>query len=642
MSNRSVPTRVKAVVRWVRITVAAATAVALATVAGPVLPAHAESQRQITLNAPWANAEISGTTEIIFSVSDVGGPVLAGATVSIGGVSASQSVDPNWCQIACAISSILDVGDMPDGPATIEVVLTLVDGTQESAKFSTVVRNGPSVTPIYPLEGGLVAADQVADVRVFVEAQDEATIKAVRWTDRRGRIDFAPFDDPKDLSRPNWQALVPAGDLPEGPFTGAIVATDSEGRESVAVSATFVVIRSIQLEPVIPWREAVDDLALQQLDLRYRYSAAVKDAYPVSAVVRVDGVEATRDPLLERRDISNSDNAGIARLETSYRLPEGSHDVVVEVTDNRGLKRALSYSVAVGPTVTARWTRGAGGSVTSGELHRLTARVVVSSVKVLDCRILTDERRNLPALCTRQADGTWVADAQFLLTALGSHEVQLQVTPSRGEPFLLPTTVTVLPRVTAAVTEASAVAGRRFTLVGEVRSNGPDLGGVVVDLQTRTSANSVWKTVATGTSGATVSGVGSIVKIPVTLARSADVRLVPRPKSGAWGSVPGHAKYVKVGSTLTVTSKPASVKKGRSVTVRGSTRPSDAGALVSLDRYRSSDKKWITVASGRTTSGGVAALRFKPSATATYRLTRAASTTAWGSTSASFSVKVKR
>lgn len=642
MSTQSLLTTARNMVEGLRVTFAVVLAVAVLAGVATVSPAHAEEQRRITLNAPWPNEEISGTTEIMFSVYDVGGPVLAGATVSVGGVSASQPIDAEWCQIGCAISSTLDVGDLPDGPVTIRVVLKLVDGSEESAEFPTLVRNGPAVYLGYSLEAGLVAADQVADVRVNVVATDGATIAAVRWTDRRGRVDFAPFEDPTDLSQPNWRALVPVADLAEGPFTGAIVATDSKGRENVAVAATVIVLRTIELEPVSPWRATVDDLALQQLDLRYAYPASVKDAYPVSAVVRVDGVAVAWDRQLERRDTADADNAGIARLETTYRLPGGLHEVAVEITDNRELKRTLHYSVTVGPTVTGTWTRGADGSAMSGELHRLTARVVTSSVEVLDCRILTDERRNLPALCTRQADGSWIADAQFQLSALGAHQVQLQVTPSRGQAFLLPTTVTVLPRVTARVTEAPAIADRRFTLVGEVSSNGPDFPGVVVDLQTRASTSAAWKTVATGTSGATVSGVGSIVRIPVTLARSADVRLVPRAKPGVWGSAAGPVKYVKVGSTLTATSKPSSIKKGKSFTVRGSTRPADAGAFVSLQRYRSSDKKWVAVVSGKTTTGGALALTFRPSATATYRLTRAVSTTASASTSTTFTIKVTR
>ena len=474
-------------------------------------------------------------------------------------------------------------------------------------------------------------------MRVFAEPHDGAEIASTTWRDRRGQIVFAPFHDPSDLSGANWRGTIPTADLPEGPFTGSVSAMDNGGRESEPVATTFTVIRTVSLSPTRPWGSTVDDLAFQQFELRYAYADAVRNAYPVQVAILVDDSRMATDRNLDRADVNANNNSGIASVETNYRLPAGSHRVSIEVTDNRGLVRALSYDVSIGATVTGSWTGGAGADLVSGDTQHLTATVRTSGVDLLDCRVLTDERKNLPVSCTRGRDGLWTADTRVPLSAEGPRTVQLQFTPSRGSIATLDTTVTVIPRATPIITSASATAGRRYTMTGDILSTGPDLVGAVVELQTRANARGSWVQVATASSGK-----GGALSFSLTSNRSADYRLVPHPKPGVFGGGPGPIRFVKVVSTVSTTSKTGSVRAGKSATVRAATKPSDAGAKITLQRYRTSDHKWIALRSTQSASGGKITISYKPTTTAKYRLARSTSSAAGGSTSASFTIKVTK
>ena len=515
--------------------------------------------------------------------------------------------------------------------------LDLVDGTQRSADFPVRIRNSPSVSPTYDLAEGLLAADQSARIRVSAAPHDGADIAGVTWQDGRGSVAFAPLNDPSDRSRPNWQAIVDTAQLPEGPHQGTITATDTSGRSSVPVAVSYTVLRTIDLTLRPAVSDTVSDLAVQRFEIDYRYAPTVRRAYPVKVAVLVDGIRRAVDEGLELPDEAATDNAGTATVQTAYRLPPGPHRLAIQVTDNRGLVRTLERDVVVAPSVTAAWTRGSSTTVVSNALHQLGARVrTTSDVDLLDCRVVIDGgQQDRPARCTRQRDGSWAAEAEIQLYLDGPHAVQLQLTPSRGPVATLDTTLTVIPRMTATITEAAAIAGRRYTMVGQLRSTGRQPRDAVVEAQTRQSATGAWATVATSTSGA-----DGRVAFSLVTQRSADFRLLTRSKSKAWGGGPGPVRFVKVRSTVTTTSRPTSARKGKRFVVAAVTRPGDAGVTIYLQRYRPETKTWTYLANRKTTAGGKVSISHSPYVSATYRLLRPASKSVVSGSSSSFTVKV--
>jgi len=356
----------------------------------------------VTITAPDADAEVSGTVIVEFSVSVVSPAVVASTEISVDGGA--------WRATSDNSTDTLDTQPLTEGSHTIQLRVTDNNGkTGYSQILKFVVGNTPTVSTIFPpadaaISGTVVVEFSAAAVAPAVLAATEISIDGSAWratsTDSSDTLDTQPLSDGThevqirvEDSNGKWAVSRPVMfSLKNAPA----VVLDEEYADSMVSGTLTVEFTVIPVAPALvstteisidggPWQATSEDTAaildtqdwnegthtiiIRATDNNGKtgYSAEVKIEIKNKPSVEIDIVlkdTVVRNSLIIPFSASAVDPAVISITEISVdgdawrstsdslcdtldvtRLTDGSHAVQVRVTDNNG-KTAVSQILA--------------------------------------------------------------------------------------------------------------------------------------------------------------------------------------------------------------------------------------------------------------------------------------------------------
>ena len=342
----------------------------------------------VTITSLTSGQTVAGSVEIdatITPVPDAPAQSVEFAVQNLAlGTAISQNItlQPGQCDTTCTVSWTADTAQLlpyrtggagvpriEDGPASVSVYVNSAYGDPGATVPVTIDNHRPTLTAAadsvvsgtYVVGTGDQTVDLAVAPRISPTAPGSSTLTSVQLEvpglPSLPITDFTPSADGS-----TWTVGADTSAVPEGAYTGAIVATDSNGTVSSPLRVNLLVDHGFTLTLPV----GTPDVTGPQLNaplLAYTYpgisycAAQPYGATPVRTDILLDGHAWYSAPVAsDRVENLGSGTCGIpAATTTTPLLPLGHHTLTYVVTDTTGVQESVSQNVTVALPLASTW-----------------------------------------------------------------------------------------------------------------------------------------------------------------------------------------------------------------------------------------------------------------------------------------------